>query len=547
MEEPSIIKEKLNQLPQKPGIYKFYDGEGSILYVGKAKDLRKRVSSYFNKNHDDRKTRLLVKQIEDIDFIITETDLDAYLLENNYIKSYQPKYNILLRDDKTYPFICISGERFPRIYFTRSKKRDEKAKYFGPYANVGAMRTILDTIYKIYHIRTCSLNLSEKNINNQKFKVCLEYHIGNCKGPCEALQTEEDYMEEIKQAENIIKGNLQNVKKHLHNRMKQFSAALRFEKAQQEKNKIDILDRFQAKSVIVNQKLDDIEVFTIASNDKQKTFVNYLKVSEGSIVHSKNMEVFKKIHESENEILAFSILNTRIELESQARTILTNLDPEIELDHAQIQVPKQGDKKKLVDLSLKNLAYKYQEEEDNKQKEKQEKRILKALQNDLSLPQLPYHIECFDNSNLFGTYPVAGMVCYKNGKPLKSEYRKFKIKNVEGINDFESMHEIVYRRYKRQCDENQPLPDLILIDGGKGQLNAAIKALKTLNIYEKVCIAGIAKRLEEIYFPNDEVPVYIDKKSESLKFLQQIRNETHRFAITYHRSKRDKIKKDTKK
>ncbi|MCX2741928.1 excinuclease ABC subunit UvrC [Pontibacter anaerobius] len=536
------LKEKISHLPHKPGIYKFFD-DGGIIYVGKAVDIRKRVSSYFNRSaQHNKKTLKLVSQIKDIEFTIVDTEADAFLLENNLIKQYQPKYNILLKDGKTYPYICIINERFPRVITTRNKKNDG-SRYFGPYPSGTAMYVVLDLIRTLYPLRTCTYNLSPENIAAGKFKVCLEYHIGNCKGPCEALVDETEYNANIAQIKNILSGNLSVAKTYFKEHMAAAAADYQYELAHKYKQKLDLLEDFQAKSTVVSNTLTNIDVFTITSNE-QCAFVNYLKVMNGSIILTQSLELEKKLDEEDADILASVVVQLRQEFESTSREVITNIELKLPLDNVLVTYPQIGDKKKLLSLSLKNALYLRKEREGRQEKNKElseqrELRVLETLKKDLRLTELPRQIECFDNSNFQGDNPVASMVCFKNGKPSKKDYRHFNIKTVVGPNDFESMYEIVTRRYRRLLDENQPLPQLIIIDGGKGQLSMAVKALRDLGIYGQIAVVGIAKRLEEIFYPGDSLPLYIDKKSESLKLIQRLRNEAHRFAITFHRSKRD--------
>jgi excinuclease ABC subunit C len=539
MEIPRYTPDEVKNFPKKPGVYRFYNKSSEVIYVGKAKNLKSRVASYFNDlSGQNRKTFKMVSEINSIEFTIVNSEFDALLLENSLIKQYQPRYNILLKDDKSFPYITVVKERFPRIFSTRRVYRS-RGKYYGPYTSVRAMKSVLELIRNLYHVRTCNLNLSKENIEKGKFKVCLEYHIGKCKGPCVGLQTQQDYMKDITLAEDILKGNLAPVRGYFKEQMQQAAEKMDFEFAQVMKEKLELLEKFQSRTVIVNQKLTDIDVFGITSDDKN-AFVNYVKIANGSIILSKTVEVKKKLEESDEDLLVQIVFDLRRRYKSESKEILTNIeieyDPEIEC-----RVPKIGDKKKLVDLALKNaLFYKKEKLSAAKPDGYRERRVLEQLQNDLQLTTLPEHIECFDNSNLGGSHPVASMVYFQKGKPAKKEYRKYNIKTVEGPNDFASMEEVVYRRYKRLLDENTSLPDLVVIDGGKGQLSSAVNALKKLEIYGQVPIIGIAKRLEEIYFPHDEFPVHISKKSESLKLLQHIRNEAHRFAITFHRSKRSK-------
>lgn len=534
------LKEVVLRLPESPGIYRFYDDDDVLIYVGKAKSIKKRVSSYFNKQAGvNRKTYKLVSEIRRIDYTVANSEFDALLLENNFIKQNQPKYNILLKDDKTFPYICILKERFPRIIYTR-KYLPEQGEYFGPYSSVVAMKNVLELVRKLYTIRTCSLVLSEANIANKKFKVCLEYHIGNCKGPCEGLVDEKTYLDEIAQARNILKGSLSIVYQHFTEHMKRASANLEFERAQLYKEKLDTLERFQTKSLVVNRDLTDIDVFTISSVEEY-AYVNYLQIVEGAIVFSKTLELRKKLDEPDDELLSLAAVELREQVNSQNTTILSNLEITLLEDGVENVVPKIGDKKKLIELSLKN-GYELRKEKEllREGKRSKQKEVLLTLQKDLQLKNLPTIIECFDNSNFQGTTPVASMVRFVDGKPDKKGYRHFNIKTVEGPNDFASMKEIVGRRYKRILEENGVLPDLIMVDGGKGQLSSACEALKELNLYGKVPIAGIAKRLEEIYYPEDPVPLHINKKSPGLLLLQYVRDEAHRFAITFHRQKRSK-------
>ncbi|WP_299760287.1 excinuclease ABC subunit UvrC [uncultured Pontibacter sp.] len=536
------LKDKISHLPHKPGIYKFFDEQG-IIYVGKAVDIRKRVSSYFNRSaQHNKKTLKLVSQIKDIEFTIVDTEADAFLLENNLIKQYQPKYNILLKDGKTYPYICIINERFPRVITTRNKKNDG-SRYFGPYPSGTAMYVVLDLIRTLYPLRTCTYNLTPENVAAGKFKVCLEYHIGNCKGPCEALVDETEYNASIAQIKSILSGNLTVAKSYFKEHMAAAAADFQYEQAHKYKQKLDMLEDFQAKSTIVSNTLTNIDVFTITSNE-QCAFINYLKVMNGSIILTQSLELEKKLDEEDADILASVVVQLRQEFESTSREVISNIELQLPLDNITITYPQIGDKKKLLGLSLKNALYLRKEREGRQEKNKElsdqrELRVLETLKKDLRLTELPRQIECFDNSNFQGDNPVASMVCFKNGKPSKKDYRHYNIKTVVGSNDFESMYEVVTRRYRRLLNENQPLPQLIIIDGGKGQLSMAVKALRDLDIYGKIAVVGIAKRLEEIFYPGDTLPLYIDKKSESLKLIQRLRNEAHRFAITFHRSKRD--------
>lgn len=535
------FKPIIQNLPHKPGVYQYYNSEGVILYVGKAKNIKKRVSSYFTKNHENGKTAILVRQIADIKTIVVDSEIEALLLENNLIKKYQPKYNIMLKDDKTYPWICIKNERFPRVFSTRNIIKDG-SEYFGPYASVKMMNTILDLIRQLYQLRNCNYNLSEENVKNEKFKVCLEHHIGNCKAPCVNKQTEENYNFAINEIKAIIKGNINSVTKHLKPLMKKYSENLEFEKAQQVKEKIETLEKYQSKSVVVSPTINDVDVFSIISDEKFG-FVNYLKVINGAIIQGHTIELKKKLDETDDELLQIGIAELRQRFDSQSKDVIVPFLPDLEDDNITFFVPQRGDKKKLLELSERNA--KYYRLERNKQKSnvsptKHSDRILEKLQKDLRMSEKPIHIECFDNSNIQGTNPVAACVVFKNAKPSKRDYRHFNIKTVEGPNDFASMEEVVYRRYKRMLDEKQSLPQLIIIDGGKGQLSSALKSIDELGLRGKITIIGIAKKLEEIYFPNDSIPLYLDKKSESLKIIQYLRNEAHRFGITHHRNKRSK-------
>ncbi len=534
------MAETIRNLPQTPGIYKYFNAEGQIVYVGKAKNLKSRVSSYFVKSTDkSRKTRQLVREIQKIEYTLVNTEFDALLLENNLIKQLQPRYNILLRDDKTYPYICVTKERFPRIIATR-KIRPGQGTYFGPYASVKAMHSLLELVRKLYTIRNCKLALTADNIAKKKFKVCLEYHIKNCKGPCEGLQPEAEYLADIELVVNILKGKLGVVKHYFRDRMLEAAELLAFEKAQYFKERMELVDKFQSKSMVANPNISDMDVVTVTSDDKF-AFLNYLNIEHGCIVQTKTLHLKKKLDESDAQILAYMIVEFRQQFRSEAPRVITNIAPEIEFPGIEVSVPKIGDLRKLVELSYKNAMF-YRKEKIQKDSEQREqsKRVLEKLKADLNLPNMPMHIECFDNSNIQGTNPVAAMVCFKGGKPAKKEYRHYNIKTVVGPDDFASMHEIVTRRYRRLLDEQQPLPDLILIDGGKGQLGAACDAMKELGIYGQVAVVGIAKRLEEIFYPEDQLPLYINKKSESLMLLQRVRDEAHRFAITFHRNQRSK-------
>lgn len=534
------LKSQVASLPDAPGIYKFFDSEDTLIYVGKAKSIRKRVNSYFSKQSQyNRKTEKLVSEIRSITFTITNSEFDALLLENNFIKQNQPKYNILLKDDKTFPYLCILKERFPRIISTR-KFQNNKGEYFGPYTSVVSMNSVLDLIRQLYTIRTCSYLLSEENINAGKFKVCLEYHIGNCKGPCEGLQEVNSYNEDIDQARNILKGNLSVVIDYFTEQMNLASDSMEFEKADYFKSRLLLLEKFQIKSLVVNKKLTDIDVMTITSSS-QHAFINYLRVKEGSIVFSDNIEVKKKIEETDENILSYVAHEIRIKHNSTNQIIYSNIPIETKALDVENIVPQIGDKRKLVVLSLKNALFQKKKKESQLEETKSKpNRVLNLMQQELRLTDYPKIIECFDNSNFQGAYPVASMVRFVNGKPNKSGYRHFNIKTVVGPDDFASMKEIVSRRYYRLVGEQKELPNLIIVDGGKGQLSAAVEALKELELYGKIPIVGIAKKLEEIYYPEDSIPLHVSKKSPALLLIQRIRDEAHRFAITFHRNKRSK-------
>ncbi|WP_417590278.1 excinuclease ABC subunit UvrC [Owenweeksia hongkongensis] len=535
------ISNILRSLPNKPGVYQHLDKNGKILYIGKAKDLRKRVSSYFTKSHDNARTHMLVRKIEDIKTIITETEFDALLLENNLIKEYQPKYNVNLKDDKTYPWICIKKERFPRIFSTRNQVKDG-SEYYGPYASVKVMRTVLDLIRQLYHIRTCKLALSEENIDEGKFRICLEYHIGNCKGPCEDRQSEEEYLKDIEASRDLIKGNLNSVKKMLTKQMHTLAEELRFEEAQKVKEKIDMVEKYQARSTVVHPTITDIDIFSVTT-DAEYGYVNYLKIIDGAVLQSHTVELKKKLDETAEELLEMTIPEIRELFQSTSKEAYLSHEIDLEIPNLKLTVPQRGDKKHLVDLSLKNARYFRMEKLKNIQivdPDRHVKRLMQQMKQDLRMSEEPRHIECFDNSNIQGTNPVAACVVFKDGKPSKKDYRHFNIKTVVGPDDFASMEEVVFRRYNRLQNEGEPLPQLIVIDGGKGQLSAALKALETLGLRGKIAILGIAKRLEELYFPGDKYPLYLDKRSETLKIIQRLRDEAHRFGITHHRNRRSK-------
>jgi len=531
---------QIKALPNEPGIYQYYDKEDNLLYIGKAKNLKKRVNSYFTKQHDNAKTRILVKKIASIKHIVVETETDALLLENNLIKKYQPKYNIMLKDDKTYPWLCITKEPFPRVFLTRRIIKDG-SEYFGPYTSVKTVKTLLDLIKELFMLRTCNYDLSPANIANKKYGVCLDYHIGNCKGPCEGLQTEANYNEDIMAIRNIVKGHFKESLKKFKDLMNQYATDLKFEEAQKIKEKIDILANYQVKSTVVNPSINNVDVFSILS-DAEFAYVNFLKISNGAIIQSHTTEIKKKLNETDKEILTLSIIDIRQRFQSQSTEVFVPIKVNVG-ETIKVTIPVKGDKKHIVDLSMRNARY-FRQERFKQIKivdpERHSKRILAQMKKDLRLVVEPAHIECFDNSNIQGTNPVAACVVFKNAKPSKKDYRHFNIKTVEGPDDFASMEEVVYRRYKRLLDEKESLPQLIIIDGGKGQLSSALKSLEALNLRGKIAIIGIAKRLEELYYPNDSVPLYLDKRSETLKIIQQLRDEAHRFGITHHRQKRSK-------
>jgi len=531
---------QIKTLPSKPGVYQYFDKDDKILYIGKAKNLKKRVSSYFTKTHDNGKTRVLVKKICSIKHIVVDTETDALLLENNLIKKYQPRYNVMLKDDKTYPWICIKKERFSRIFLTRNVIKDG-SEYYGPYTSVRTAKALLDLIKELYQLRTCNFFLSKKNIDNGKYKLCLEYHLGNCQAPCEGKQTEEDYNKAIDEIRLIIKGNFKESLKTLTNLMNQFADEMEFEQAHKIKEKIAQLSNYQAKSTVVNPSINNVDVFSIIS-DEGYGYVNFFKIMNGSIIQSHTAEIKKKLDESDKELLESAIIEIRQRFNSYSKEIYVPFNVEVGRD-IKVTIPKLGDKKRIVELSLRNAKY-YRQEQFKQIKiidpDRHVNRIMAQMKKDLRMSEEPRYIECFDNSNIQGTHPVAACVVFKNGKPSKKEYRHFNIKTVEGPDDFASMEEVVYRRYKRLIDEEQDLPQLIVIDGGKGQLSSALKSLDILGLRNKIAIIGIAKRLEEIYYPNDSIPLYLDKKSESLKIIQQLRNEAHRFGINHHRNRRSK-------
>lgn len=536
-------KEISGKIPKQPGVYRFIDKEDTILYVGKAKNLKNRLSSYFgNKKHMAYKTRAMVRHADHIEFTIVETEQDALLLENTLIKKFQPRYNVMLKDGKNYTYICIKKEAFPRVFFTRKLIRDGST-YFGPYTSKYRVNIILDLIKKLFQLRTCFLPLTEKNIEAGKFKVCLEYHIKNCAGPCVGKESEEEYNEKIQQIKNILNGNFGSVKQYIKDEMNRLAESMEFEQAQILKTKLDAFEDYQAKSTVVSTSIKDLDVFSYAEDEKM-SFVNYLKIINGAIINTDTVELTKNMDEEKEDIMLFAIEKLREKFKSFAPEIIVPFDLGWLMEDVKITIPQIGDKKKLLDLSEKNVKY-YQLQlkksaMNKKKRETSSERILKTMKSDLQMDEVPFHIECFDNSNIQGTNPVSSCVVFKNAKPSKNDYRKFNIKTVVGPDDFASMKEVVYRRYKRLKEEKQPLPQLVIIDGGKGQLSAAYEILKDLGLHEKILMIGIAKRLEEIFFPEDPIPLYINKKSETLKVIQHARNEAHRFAITFHRDQRSR-------
>lgn len=532
-------------LPKQPGVYRFLDGEGLVIYVGKAKNLKNRLASYFgSKKHQMNKTKTMVKNAKRFVYTIVETETDALLLENTLIKKYQPRYNVMLKDGKSYSYICVKNERFPRVMITRYVNKRDGSIYFGPYTSKPRLKVLLELIKTLFPLRNCTFNLSDNNIQKGKFKICLEYHIKNCQGPCEGLEDEESYNAKIEQIKNILKGNFGMVKRHFKEKMQQHAENLEFEAAQKIKEKLTVFEDYQGKSTVVNPTIKDVDVFTISSDEKN-AYVNYLKVVNGAIINAYTQEMIKNLDDDESDLLAYAIPNLREKFSSIAPEILVPFEVDITEENLLLTVPKIGDKKKLVELSEKNVKYfllqKKKQEISQIKKQTSSERILRTLQEDLQMEDLPMHIECFDNSNIQGAFPVSSCVVFKNAKPSKKDYRHYNIKTVEGPNDFASMEEVVSRRYSRLVREGQDLPNLIIIDGGKGQLSSSAKILKSLGILDKVTVIGIAKRLEEIFFPEDPIPLYINKKSESLKLIQHARNEAHRFAITFHRNKRSQF------
>ena len=531
---------QLKTLPESPGVYQFFDAEDKILYVGKAVNLKKRVSSYFTKTHQNGKTRVMVRKIRSVKHIVVPTESDALLLENNLIKEHQPRYNVLLRDDKSYPWLCIKNERFPRIFPTR-KRINDGSEYFGPYTQMRTVRALLDLIKSVYPLRTCNYDLSEEKIRAGKYKVCLEYHLGNCLGPCEGLQDEAAYQRQVDDIREIIKGNFRTSLHYFRNRMNHLASEMQFEAAQVMKEKIEVLENYQVKSTVVHPKISDVDVFSIVS-DPTHAYVNYMQISHGLIVRSHTLEIKKKLEESDKDLLALAIVDLRARFESDCREVYLPFEVPLTAD-IKIRVPKMGDKHKIVALSERNARF-FRQERFKQIKitdpDRHTTRLMEQMKRDLRLPEEPRHIECFDNSNIQGSHPVAACVVFRDGKPSKKEYRHYNIKTVTGPDDFASMGEVVHRRYRRLLDEGESLPQLVVIDGGKGQLSAALESLERLGLRGQVAIIGIAKRLEEIYFPLDPIPLYLDKKSESLRVVQQLRNEAHRFGITFHRKKRSK-------
>lgn len=537
MQQPDL-EIQLKTLPTSPGVYQYYDKNDKLLYVGKAKNLKKRVASYFTKKHDNARTHVLVKKIKKIKHIVVDSETDALLLENNLIKKYQPRYNVMLKDDKSYPWICIKKERFPRVFPTRRLIKDG-SEYYGPYTSMKTVHTLLDLIKSLYPLRTCNYDLSQDKIEANKYKVCLEYHLGNCLGPCEGKYSAEAYHENIEAIRQIVKGNFKDSLFRFREKMKAHAEALEFEEAQRLKDKIEVLEGYQSKSTVVNPKINNVDVFSIVS-DEGYGYVNFLQLSHGAIIRSHTLEIKKKLDESDRELLELGAVETRQRFNSQSKEVYAPFTIDIG-ETVKVTVPKLGDKKRIVELSERNAKY-FRMERFKQTKivdpDRHVNRIMAQMKADLRLREEPRHIECFDNSNIQGTNPVAACVVFKNGKPSKKDYRKFNIKTVTGANDFASMEEVVYRRYRRLLNEGEDLPQLIIVDGGKGQLSSGVKALETLGLRGKIAIIGIAKKLEELFYPGDSIPLYLDKKSETLKIIQQLRNEAHRFGITFHRNKR---------
>ncbi len=544
MEKPSL-EVQIKTLPNNPGVYQYFDKNGKILYVGKAKNLKKRVTSYFTKKHESHRTSVMVKKIHEIRHIVVASETDALLLENNLIKKHQPRFNVMLKDDKTYPWICIKNERFPRVFPTRRLIKDG-SEYYGPFTSFKTVNTLLELIKGLYKLRTCNYDLAEEKIRNGKYKVCLEYHLGNCEGPCEAFQAEEEYNKNIEAIRQIVKGNFKDSLHRFRDQMKEHAANMEFEDAQRIKSKIEVLENYQSKSTVVNPKINNVDVFSIVT-DEGYGYVNFLQLSHGAIIRSHTIEMKKKLDESDRELLELAIIEIRQRFNSNSKEIYVPFKVEAGED-IKVTVPKLGDKRQIVELSRRNAKY-YRQERFKQMKivdpDRHVNRVMAQMKEDLRLSQEPRHIECFDNSNIQGSNPVAACVVFKNGKPSKKDYRKFNIRTVEGPNDFASMEEVVFRRYRRLLNEAEELPQLIIVDGGKGQLSSALKALESLELRGKIAIIGIAKRLEEIFYPEDPIPLYLDKKSETLKIIQQLRNEAHRFGITFHRNKRSKTALNT--
>ena len=528
----------LPNLPDNPGIYQFIDSFGKIIYVGKARNLKKRVSSYFTKKQSG-KTRVMLQNAAELRYIITDNESDALLLENNLIKKYQPRYNILLKDDKTFPWICIKNEPFPRVFLTRKQVRDG-SDYFGPYTSVAMVKTILELVRRLYPLRTCNYNLTQENINAGKFKICLEYHLGNCSAPCIGKQTKEEYNKNISQTKDILKGNISSVIEYLQGLMNLYSKELRFEEAQKVKEKIEILSKYRSKSAIVSSTIRNVDVFGY-SEENGKAYISYLRVSNGAVIQTYTLEIVNRLNETKDNILGMGITEIRLKTESESKEIIVPFLPDILMEDIKYTVPEIGDKRKLLELAQKNAKFYCIEQlkrKEGREKENRTEKNLEKVKKDLYMSELPIHIECFDNSNIMGKNPVAACVVFRNGRPSKKEYRHYNIKTVTGPDDYSSMEEVIYRRYRRLTEENQELPQLVIIDGGKGQLNSAQKSIKKLNLKNKMTVIGIAKKLEEIYFPGDSIPYYLDKDSYTLKLIRQIRNEAHRFGLNFHRNKR---------
>jgi len=538
--ETTELDIQVKTLPEQPGVYQYYDKDDRILYVGKAKNLKKRVSSYFNREHDSHRIGVMVKKIKNIKHIVVDSEMDALLLENNLIKKLQPRFNIMLRDDKTYPWLCIKNERFPRVFLTRQVIKDG-SEYYGPYPSIRTVKTLMGLIKGLYQLRTCNYDLSKTKIEQGKYKVCLEYHLGNCKGPCEDLQDQEEYLKQIEAIRNIVKGNLKDSLKDFRDQMNNLAEEMRFEEAEKVKRKITTLEKYQSKSTVVNPKISNVDVFSVVS-DEGYGYVNFMQLSHGAIIRSHTIEMKKKLDESDSELLELGITEIRQRFESKSPEIYVPFAVEAG-ENVRVTVPKLGDKKAIVDLSTRNAKY-FRMERFKQMKivdpDRHTNRLMAQMKEDLRLNEEPRHIECFDNSNIQGSNPVAACVVFKNGKPSKKDYRKFNIKTVEGPDDFASMEEVVYRRYRRLLEEDEPLPQLVIVDGGKGQLSSGVTALERLGLRSKVPIIGIAKRLEELFYPGNQYPLYLDKKTETLKIIQQLRNEAHRFGITFHRNKRSK-------